>query len=86
MLASVKPVLYFEIWEFMAHYGTDLVSLGDTLKSIGYRFFRNIGQRNSSNDGFIVSELESLPPAKGVWDCLAIDRDGDRIASLVSSS
>lgn len=87
VLVSVKPALYFEVSGLMKeYYGDNSVVLGEALKNIGYRFFRNVGQRNSSNDTFVIAELEDVPPTKGPWDCLAIHRDSDRIIRLDSSS
>jgi hypothetical protein len=52
--------------------------LGDALRALGYRLFRNAGPRNAAHDRFEAVELDALGDEPRLYDVLAIHRDDDR--------
>lgn len=76
-LASIieqhRPVLYIEIAsEQLARFGDSPAGIEAQLRASGYRFFRNTGQRNSSNDSYMMSELDTLVSDLPLFDLLAL--------------
>ena len=60
-LLAQRPLLYLEICgEHLARYGAAPAELEALLKGYGYRFFRNVGERNSGHDSFILHAVNSL--------------------------
>jgi FkbM family methyltransferase len=85
MLAEVRPVLYFEVALTLKKNGTDPSELRARLASLGYRLFRNVGQRNSANDSFTVVEMDKMPEGDRIFDCLAIPRDSARVGQFAEA-
>jgi FkbM family methyltransferase len=80
-LLAQRPVLYLEISaEHLARHGATLAEVEALLRDRGYRFFRNMGERNSSHDGFILQMLDSLQEDAAFFDLLAIPEDHPRLA------
>jgi FkbM family methyltransferase len=76
-----RPLLYLEIsTEHLARHGATLADVEALLRGHCYRFFRNVGERNSSHDSFIVRALDSLEEGGSFFDLLAIPEDHKRFA------
>jgi len=72
-LQRCKPVVYIEVSEQQlrrnGHCPNDVaVALG----KVGYHFFRNLGERNSSNDSYRVARLPTLKVGGSLFDLLAV--------------
>ena len=75
-IARDRPVLYVEISiAQMARYGVTLPEVAAFLAPYDYRCFRNIGDRNSTHDGFEVVELGDLHEGGEFYDLLAVPAD-----------
>ena len=86
MLARDRPILYIEIaLEQMARYGVELGDIEAFLHPLRYRFFRNVGDRNSSHDGFQLAELSGLAEGGPFYDLLAIPAGSPRLERAVLS-
>jgi FkbM family methyltransferase len=73
MLQVDRPVLYLEVVEAqLARFGEGADSVDAILRPLGYKFYRNAGERNSSNDSFIPSPLESVRGGGVFFDLLAL--------------
>ncbi|WP_158813895.1 FkbM family methyltransferase [Methylocapsa sp. S129] len=80
VIARDRPLLYVEIvGEQMARYGVGHIDVETFLRPYGYRFFRNVGERNSDNDAFTLVELANLAAGGGFYDVLAIPVDNARL-------
>jgi hypothetical protein len=66
----------------MARYGVVLPEVAAFLAPYDYRCFRNIGDRNSSHDGFELVELGDLHEGGEFYDLLAVP--ADRIATFAA--
>jgi hypothetical protein len=77
-IARDRPILYVEISALqMARCGAAPHDVELFLRRLGYRFFRNVGYRNSTNDEFELVELVILEEVAALYDVLAIpERDG----------
>jgi FkbM family methyltransferase len=68
-----RPGLYVEIApDLLARHGDSVAGLDAFLRSFGYRFYRNTGQRNSSNNRFVKTELATLEEGGNFFDLLAL--------------
>ena len=82
-IARDRPVLYVEISiTQMARYGVSLPEVAAFLAPYDYRCFRNIGDRNSTHDGFELVELGDLHEGGEFYDLLAVP--ADRIATFAA--
>jgi FkbM family methyltransferase len=73
VLAARRPKLYVEVVaDQLARFGESVTDLDTFLRSFGYRFFRNVGERNSANDHYIKAELSSLNEGGQFFDLLAL--------------
>jgi FkbM family methyltransferase len=80
-LLAERPLLYMEISaEHLARHGASPAGVEALLRSRGYRFFRNVGERNSSHDGFSLRALDSLAEGGSFFDLLAIPEGHPRLA------
>ena len=80
-LLAQRPMLYLEISaEHLARHGASPTEVEALLRGCGYRFFRNVGERNSSHDGFILRALELLEEGGSFFDLLAIPEGHPRLA------
>jgi FkbM family methyltransferase len=72
-IARDRPTLYVEISVAqMARYGVTLTEVAAFFGSYNYRFFRNIGERNSTHDTFDIVELAELHEGGEFYDLLAL--------------
>ncbi|GAC1334423.1 MAG: hypothetical protein NVSMB26_17130 [Beijerinckiaceae bacterium] len=80
LLLRDRPILYVEISEpQLIRYGTTPADIEHLLRGLGYRFFRNIGDRNSSHDGFTLRPLDSLADGGPFFDLMAVPDDHPRL-------
>ena len=76
-----RPLLYFEVAvEQMARFGINRGDVEAFLRAYDDRFFRNVGERNSTNDAFPLAELQSHSEGGAFFDVLAVPRDSARVA------
>jgi hypothetical protein len=76
-----RPILYFEVVvEQMARFGINKDDIEAFLRPHDYRFFRNVGERNSTNDAFTLAELRSLSEGGAFFDVLAVPWGSARLA------
>jgi FkbM family methyltransferase len=67
------PKLYVEVVkQQIARFDGTVQDIDSFLRSFGYRFFRNIGERNSQNDRYEQIELASLEEGGDFFDVLAL--------------
>ena len=82
-IARDRPVLYVEMSVAqMARYGIATPAVAAFLAPYDYRFFRNIGDRNSTHDRFHVIELRDLNEGGEFYDLLAVP--DDRVATFTA--
>ena len=73
ILDRCRPKLYVEIApDFLARHGDSVAGVDAFLRSFGYRFFRNTGQRNSANNRYVKTELATLEEGGVFYDLLAL--------------
>ncbi len=56
----------------LARFGVTVAELDAFLRSFGYRFYRNTGERNSGHDRFEQTELATLAEGGNFFDLLAL--------------
>ncbi len=79
LIKNSKPLIYIEInASAMKRYNTTLSALESYFKSLGYDFFRNEGQRNSSNDDFVLCKHPGFRLRSSMSDYILIPRNSDR--------
>jgi FkbM family methyltransferase len=79
VVRSRRPVLYAEVWSHqLGKYGRSVREFDDLLRGLGYRLFRNVGERNAAHDDFILAELSELA-GDDLFDVLAIPDDSPRL-------
>ncbi len=73
ILEACRPKLYIEVVKHqLDRYGDSPASLQRTLSGLGYRFFRNVGDRNSSDNIYRMERLSSLNDGGDFFDVLAL--------------
>lgn len=73
IISAHRPKLYVEVVaDKLARFGGSISDLDAFLRSFGYRFYRNTGERNSANDRFVKTELSSLDDGGSFFDLLAL--------------
>lgn len=73
------PIIYTEInTTALKRFNTTVLDLEQPLSDLGYHFFRNIGDRNSSNDTFDLVRLAQLSDGGGFYDFIAIHKASNR--------
>jgi hypothetical protein len=78
-LLAQRPLLYLEIsTEHLARHDAAPAELEALLRGCGYRFFRNVGERNSDHDRFILRAVDSLAEGGSFFDVLAIPEEHPR--------
>jgi FkbM family methyltransferase len=83
MIELDRPVLYFEVVaDQMARFGFTARDVEAFLRPFEYRLFRNIGERNSTNDAFTLAELQTLAEGGGFFDVLAIPIGSAKLARV----
>ncbi len=77
LLAARKPKLYIEICgEQLARHNSTVDEIDALLRDLGYRFYRNVGQRNSCRDAYQAAELKSVADGGAFFDLLALADGG----------
>lgn len=72
-IGSYSPILYIEVvQDQLARFGKCPKDIEAFLQDHGYRFYRNIGPRNSSHDRYEIARLACLRDGGDFFDCLAI--------------
>jgi len=80
---SQQPILYAEISDKqLQRFGASVQQLDTLLRSLGYRFFKNVGPRNAANDRFAAAELSSLMSGGAFFDVLSLPADHPRLESV----
>lgn len=77
LIRTFRPAIYLEInAELLDRNGVKPWFIGQFLRPMGYRFFRNQGPRNSMHDAFCMEKLDRLTNHPGLYDalCLPIER------------
>lgn len=73
LIATYRPLLYIEVVsEQLQRGGATVAELEAFLADRRYGFFRNIGERNSTNDRYEILRLATLVEGGPFFDCLAI--------------
>jgi FkbM family methyltransferase len=86
-IARDRPVLYVEMSaEQLARQGATPDDIEALLRRHGYRFFRNVGERNSTHDRFDLVELTSLREGGAFYDVLAITADDGKLARATQAA
>lgn len=76
LLIARRPTLYVEISVAqLARHNASVEEIDSLLRGMGYRFFRNIGERNSNNDKYQPVELNSVADGGAFFDLLASTGD-----------
>jgi FkbM family methyltransferase len=86
-LLARRPIIYAEIADqLLRRCGASAAELDTLLQGLGYRYFRNVGDRNAAHDNYIVAELPTLAAGGDFFDVLAIHRDDQRLARVLVTS
>lgn len=86
-LLAARPALYMEVSQGQfARYGVSIVEASAFLSGHGYRFFRNVGNRNARDDAFIVAPLAALTDGGEFFDVLALHADDERLGRFAAAS
>jgi FkbM family methyltransferase len=73
IIVAHRPKLYVEVVaDQLTRFGASISDLDAFLRSFGYRFYRNVGERNSPNDHYLKIELLSLDQGGCFFDLLAL--------------
>jgi FkbM family methyltransferase len=81
-----KPVIYAEISaRQLSRAGASVSDLGNFLRGLGYRLFRNAGARNAAHDQFEPREIDALSEEPRLYDVLAIHENDGRLRGLSAS-
>ena len=84
-IARERPILYIEVAvEHLARAGVSPDDVEAFLRRHAYRFFRNTGERNSTHDRFVLTELGSLRDGGAFFDVLAIPAGHVRLARALA--
>lgn len=82
LLRRWRPVLYVEInGPGLKRVGAQRAAIESLLGECGYHYFRNVGERNSTNERFEVARLDSLEQGGEFFDLLAVAEGSDRYPS-----
>jgi hypothetical protein len=86
-ILSRFPILYIEINnDALRRYGNSVGELDEFLSDRGYRFFRNVGDRNAAHDNYVVREIDRLTDGGPFYDLLAIHADDPRLKKIFDAS
>ena len=84
-LLAGRPVIYAEVaGQLLQRNGSGVDRLDAILSANGYRYFRNIGERNAAHDRFTVVELRRLQDGGEFFDVLAVHRDDERLSRVLN--
>jgi FkbM family methyltransferase len=79
LIEKFRPILYIEVAEdALRRFGDSADAIDAFLKPFGYRYYRNIGQRNSGHDRYRLARLSSVREGGRFYDLLAIHPDSGR--------
>lgn len=79
LIKRYKPMLYIEISrEALKRFDHSIDDLHSFLTKHGYDYFKNIGERNSSNDLFEINSLSSIEEGGAFFDLLAFHKQDKR--------
>lgn len=83
LLRRDKPILYIEISDgHLARFGQTPSELDTLLAELGYRFYRNVGDRNSDHDRFDIRRLQRVSDGGRFYDLLAVASDHPSLAGI----
>ncbi|HET7065655.1 MAG TPA: FkbM family methyltransferase [Rudaea sp.] len=86
-LLARRPIIYAEIADqLLRRCGASVAQLDTLLQDHGYRYFRNVGDRNAAHDNYLVAELPTLAAGGDFFDVLAIHRDDERLQRVFVTS
>jgi FkbM family methyltransferase len=78
-----RPALYAEVSApQLITFGSSVGAFDSFLGSLGYRLFRNTGERNAHHDRFYPSELASLTDGGDFFDVLALPPGHDALQAF----
>jgi FkbM family methyltransferase len=73
LIGRELPMLYIEInIPTLRGFETSADDIDEFLKGYGYHYFRNVGERNSTNDEFRIARIERLRDGGVIFDVLAV--------------
>lgn len=79
LIKSNYPVIYGEInVTALEKFSATSDDIENILSPLGYHFFRNTGNRNSTDDSFKISRLKHLQNGGNFFDFLAIHSESER--------
>jgi FkbM family methyltransferase len=80
VIAERRPILYVEIvLHQLARAGASMAELSELFRRLGYRLFRNVGDRNAAHDRFVPAELADVRDGGEFFDVLALHADHPRL-------
>ena len=86
-LLARRPIIYAEVADqLLRRCGASVAQLDALLRGHGYRYFRNVGDRNAAHDNYLVAELPTLAAGGDFFDLLGIHRDDERLARVLVAS
>ena len=86
-LLARRPIIYAEVAEqLLRRCGGSVAQLDSLLQDHGYRYFKNVGDRNAAHDEYLVAELPTLAAGGDFFDVLAIHREDDRLQRVFVNS
>lgn len=73
LLRRCRPRLYLEmVADQLARHGAGVDDVEALLRPLDYRFYRNVGERNSGHDRYEMKELSRLTEGGAFFDLLAL--------------
>jgi hypothetical protein len=69
---DISAVAEQAVADQLERFGASIFDLDAFMRSFDYRFYRNIGERNSPNDHYLKTELLSLEDGGRFFDFLAL--------------
>lgn len=86
-LLAARPAIYMEVAQGQfARYGIAIAEASAFLSGHGYRFFRNVGNRNARDDAFTVAPLAALTDGGQFFDVLALHAADERLARFAAAA
>lgn len=77
-ISKSLPILYIEIVEdHLQKFNHSAQDIENLLKPLGYKFYKNIGSRNSNDDSFSPTQLSNIINGGRFFDLLAIHKSKD---------
>jgi FkbM family methyltransferase len=86
-LLSRFPILYIELNnDALARFGSTVDEMDTFLSALGYKFFRNVGERNAAHDHYVVREVDRLNEGGSFYDVLSIHVSDARLKNKINES